>query len=150
MIQLTTDPIDTGQVLACVASQRAGAIVLFLGTTREFTGDRQTESLYYECYGTMAEKKMAELERAAREKWPLVKCAIVHRVGHVGLGEASVAIAVSAPHRGEAFAAGQWLIDRLKEVVPIWKKESWSDGTSEWVHPGLEPRQEADSQGGMP
>ena len=137
MVSLTTEPIDITAVLERVSSNRAGAVVLFLGTTREFTHERQTESLDYECYPAMAQKKMSELEAEAREKWPIVECAIVHRLGHLGLGEASVAIAVSSPHRGDAFEAGQWLIDRLKEVVPIWKKENWVDGTSEWVHPGL-------------
>jgi molybdopterin synthase catalytic subunit len=84
----------------------------------------------------MAQKKLAELEAEARQRWPLTGCAIVHRVGHVDLGAASVAIAVSSPHRQAAFAAGQWLIDTLKKVVPIWKKENWADGTSQWVHPG--------------
>lgn len=137
MVNLTTEPIDSTAVLEQVASHQSGAVVLFLGTTREFTGDRRTESLDYECYPAMAEKKMAELEADARQKWPIVECAIVHRLGHLELGEASVAIAVSSPHRRDAFEAGQWLIDRLKEVVPIWKKENWADGTSEWVHPGL-------------
>jgi molybdopterin synthase catalytic subunit len=138
MIQLTDNPINTDDVLRCVASNQAGAAVLFLGTTREFTGERQTESLDYECYPKMAEKKMAELEAEARRRWPIVECAIVHRLGHLPLGEASVAIAVSTAHRGDAFAAGQWLIDTLKDVVPIWKKENWSDGTTQWVHPGLD------------
>jgi len=139
MIQLTSEPIDTTRVLAEVADNRAGAVVLFLGTTREFTGERRTKSLDYECYPGMAKKKMAELEVEARKRWPIVACAIVHRLGHLEIGEASVAIAVSAPHRGDAFEAGQWLIDKLKEVVPIWKKENWADGTSQWVHPGLTP-----------
>ena len=137
MISITTDPIDAAQALHSVQSPLAGAAVLFLGTTREVTGDRRTESLDYECYGDMAEKKMAELEADARRRWPLVGCAIVHRVGHVAVGDASVAIAVSSPHREDAFAAGQWLIDTLKQTVPIWKKENWADGTSQWVHPGL-------------
>ena len=88
-------------------------------------------------YPEMAEKKMAELEAEARRRWPVIECGIVHRLGRVGLGEASVAIAVSTPHRRDAFDAGQWLIDTLKEVVPIWKKENWADGTTEWVHPGV-------------
>jgi molybdopterin synthase catalytic subunit len=87
----------------------------------------------------MAEKKLAELEAEARRRWPLVGCLIVHRLGHLELGEASIAIAVSSPHRADAFAAGQWLIDTIKEVVPIWKRENWADGSSEWVHPGLKP-----------
>src|SRR4029450_11312223 len=137
MISLTTKPIDPAAVLAAVASNDAGAVVLFLGTTREFTSGRRTASLDYECYPEMAEKKLAELEAEARRRWPLVGCAIVHRLGRLELGEASIAIAVSSPHRQVAFEAGKWLIDTIKEVVPIWKRENWADGTSEWVHPGL-------------
>ena len=138
MIAITTGPIDVAAVLQSVQSPLAGAAVLFLGTTREVTDDRRTESLDYDCYGDMAEKKLAELEAGARLRWPLVGCAIVHRVGRVAVGEASVAIAVSSPHREDAFAAGKWLIDTLKQTVPIWKKENWADGGSQWVHPGLE------------
>ena len=137
MISLTHSPLDPVAILAQVASNDAGAVVLFLGTTREFTKGRQTASLDYECYPQMAEAKLAELEAQAREKWPLVHVAIVHRLGRLGLGEASIAIAVSSPHRQAAFEAGKWLIDSIKEDVPIWKQENWSDGTSEWVHPGL-------------
>lgn len=139
MVNLTNEPIDTAAVLAEVQSSQAGAVVLFLGTTRETTGDRRTESLDYECYPEMARTKLAELEQQARAKWPLIGCAIVHRVGHLEIGEASVAIAVSSPHRQAALEAGGWLIDTLKQWVPIWKKENWADGTSEWVHPGLTP-----------
>jgi molybdopterin synthase catalytic subunit len=138
MIDLVTAPIDTDSVLRHVASPDAGAIVLFLGTTRRWSEGRQTASLDYECFAEMARRKLAELEAEARRRWPLVGCAIVHRVGHLELGEASVAVAVSTPHRRAAFEAGQWLIDTVKEVVPIWKKENWIDGTSGWVHPGLE------------
>jgi molybdopterin synthase catalytic subunit len=135
MISLTTTSIDPAAVLASVASNDAGAVVLFLGTTREFTQGRRTASLDYECYPEMAEKKLTELEAEARHRWPLVGCEIVHRLGHLELGDASIAIAVSSPHRADAFAAGQWLIDTIKQVVPIWKQENWADGTKEWVHP---------------
>jgi molybdopterin synthase catalytic subunit len=137
MIALTTDPIDAAAVLASVASTDAGAVLLFLGTTRSSTHGRQTSSLDYDCYPQMAEKKLAELETQARSRWPLIGCSIVHRLGHLELGQASIAIAVSAPHRADAFAAGQWLIDTIKQDVPIWKRENWADGVSEWVHPGL-------------
>jgi molybdopterin synthase catalytic subunit len=137
VIALTSAPIDPAAVLAQVASPEAGAVVLFLGTAREFTQGRRTVSLDYECYPEMAEKKLAELEAQARGRWPLIGCSIVHRLGHLELGEASIAIAVSAPHRAVAFEAGQWLIDTIKQVVPIWKQENWADGTSEWVHPGM-------------
>lgn len=135
MIELIHEKIDTEDVLRRVSSPLAGAVVLFLGTTREMTGGRRTASLDYEAFGEMARAKLAELEAEARRRWPIVECAIVHRLGHLDLGEASVAIAVSTPHRRDAFEAGQWLIDTLKQVVPIWKKENWSDGTSQWVHP---------------
>ncbi len=137
MIQLNHEPIDSNQVLASVQSPHAGAVVLFLGTTREFTAGRQTESLDYESYGEMAASKLQELEEQARQQWALTEVTIAHRLGHLEIGEASVAIAVSAPHRKDAFTAGQWLIDTLKEIVPIWKKENWADGTSEWVHHGM-------------
>ncbi len=139
MIELVQDPIDTARLLESVASHQAGAIVLFAGTTRQFTGQRETRSLDYECYPEMAMAKLEELEAEARRRWPIVEVTIVHRLGHLELGEASVAIAVSSPHRQDAFDAGNWLIDKLKEVVPIWKQENWADGTSEWVHPGVEP-----------
>jgi molybdopterin synthase catalytic subunit len=148
MAELTDRPIDTGSILRKVSSPRAGAVVLFLGTAREFTGSRQTASLEYECYAEMAVAKLSELEGAARLRWPLVECAIVHRLGVLRPGEASVAVAVSSPHRHEAFEAGKWLIDTLKEVVPIWKKEHWADGTSQWVHPGLDLPPGADKSAG--
>ena len=135
MVELTREPIDSSALLAKASRPQAGAVVLFLGTTREMTNGRRTVSLDYEAYDEMAEKKLAELEAGARGRWPLVECLIVHRLGHVPLAEASVAIVVSTPHRADAFAAGQWLIDSLKRDVPIWKQEHWADGTSEWVHP---------------
>jgi molybdopterin synthase catalytic subunit len=143
MIRLIETSIDVAGVLAAVASPRAGAVVLFLGTARELTGERRTASLDYECYPAMAEGKLAQLEAEARVRWPLVECAIVHRLGHLEIGEASVAVAVSAAHRHDAFDAGRWLIDTLKRVVPIWKQENWADGASQWVHPGL-----GESEGG--
>lgn len=137
MIQLTREPIDAQRLLDEVASPEAGAIVLFLGVTRQFTSGRQTESLDYEAYPEMAQQQLQQLEDEARQRWPIVELMIVHRLGHLELKEASVAIAVSSPHRHVAFEAGQWLIDTLKERVPIWKKENWSDGSTEWVHPGI-------------
>ena len=135
MIQITQSPIDSSSVIQSVSDSNAGATLLFLGTTREFTGDKQTTSLEYECYEEMAMAKMNELRTKAMKRWPLTGCTIIHRIGNVAIGETSVAIAVSSPHRADGFTAGRWLIDTLKEVVPIWKKELWSDGTSEWVHP---------------
>jgi molybdopterin synthase catalytic subunit len=136
MIRLTREPIDSAAVLTDVHSTAAGAAVLFVGQTREFTQGKQTTHLGYECYPAMAEKKLAELEAEARQRWPLIGCSIVHRLGRVDLGETSVAIAVSSPHRRDAFEAGQWLIDTLKKEVPIWKEEHWADGTREWMGTG--------------
>ncbi len=138
MIEITSQPIDVAAVLARVGSSCAGAVVLFLGTTRQMTNGQETLWLDYECYPEMARQKLAELEAEARQRWQLVECALVHRVGRVDLGEASVAVAVSSAHREAAFAAGKWLIDTLKLVVPIWKQEHWADGTEQWVHPGLD------------
>ena len=138
MFHLTHDPIDTAALVGSACRPNAGAVVLFLGTTREFTAGRQTVALDYEAYHEMAERRLAELEAEARRRWPVVECSIVHRLGRVPLAEPSVAIVVSTPHRADAFAAGQWLIDTLKHDVPIWKREQWSDGTTEWVHPKIE------------
>jgi len=137
MIALTHDPIDIAAVTEAVRGPASGAVVLFMGTVREMTGDKQTLRLGYDAYPAMAEAKMAELEAQARRRWPLSEVRLVHRLGTLELGEVSVAVAVSSPHRGDAFDAARWLIDTLKEVVPIWKQEHWADGTSEWVHPGL-------------
>jgi molybdopterin synthase catalytic subunit len=119
MIQLTTEPINTDIILQRAGHPAAGAVVLFLGTTRELTDQRQTVALDYEAYVEMAQLQLAELESQARRRWPVIECIVVHRLGRVPIGEASVAIAVSTPHRADAFAAGQWLIDSLKRDVPI-------------------------------
>ena len=136
MIELTYEPIDPQSVIRRAESPLAGAVVLFLGTTRELTGERRTESLRYECYADMARRKLDQLVHEARQRWPLEGCYVVHRLGRVDIGEISVAIAVSSAHRQPAFEAGQWLIDSIKTSVPIWKCEQWADGTSDWVHPG--------------
>ena len=135
MIEITTQPIETDAVLKSVQSDLAGASVLFVGTTRQFTHGRETEKLDYECYEKMAVKKMNQVRDRASEKWPISECSIVHRVGTVELGESSIAIAVSAPHRAAAFEAAQWLVDTMKKEVPIWKREHWADGSQQWVHP---------------
>jgi molybdopterin synthase catalytic subunit len=135
MIELTSQAINTASILDRVQTAAAGAVVLFLGTTRDMTGGRRTESLDYECYPEMAERKLAELEAEARSRWPITECCVVHRLGHLLPGEVSVAVAVSTPHRSDAFAAGHWLIDTIKTEVPIWKRENWADGATDWVHP---------------
>ena len=135
MPSLTSQSIDTQALLAAASQPAAGAVVLFLGITRQFTADAETAELAYEAYDAMARQRLAALESEARERWPLVHAEIVHRTGVVPIGEPSVAVVASSPHRGDAFAAGQWLIDSLKADAPIWKQERYADGRREWVHP---------------
>ena len=142
MIELTTTPIDSNKALAAVTSPNCGAVVLFLGTTRKWTAEneanKETIELAYECYEEMAMKELAKLEGLARAKWPIEHCVIIHRLGIVPLAEASVLVAVSCPHRNAAFEAAKFLIDTLKEHVPIWKKDIGPNGQSDWVHPTQE------------
>ncbi|MGF1579586.1 MAG: molybdenum cofactor biosynthesis protein MoaE [Gemmataceae bacterium] len=138
MIELTHEPIDYFALTENVRRNHCGAVVTFLGTVRDLTGELETVALDYEAYPGMAEKKMAEIEAETCEKWPVGAIQMVHRLGHLKVGDISVAVAVSCPHRGDAFDACRHAMDRLKELVPIWKKENWADGTTEWVHPGTE------------
>ncbi len=133
--RLTADPIDVGAVIAAVADERAGAIATFLGTTRVESRGRAVNHLDYEAYEGMAEKVMAEIADGLTARYDLCKIAITHRIGRVGIGETSVAIAVSAPHRDHALAACKEAIDRLKVDVPLWKKEVY-EGGEEWIGRG--------------
>ena len=135
MVNLTPHPIDIVALTEVVRRSDCGAVVTFLGTVRELTNGRATVALEYQAYLDMAEKKMAEIESEVRRRWSVGEMVMVHRTGHLNIGEVSVAIAVSCPHRQQAFEACHFAIDRLKELVPIWKKENWADGTSEWIHP---------------
>src|SRR5262249_28061044 len=138
MIQLTSDPIDYHSLTEAARRADCGAVVTFLGTVRDLTNGQVTVALDYEAYPGMAEKKMAEIEADTRQRWRVGEIMMIHRTGHLKVGEVSVAVAVSCPHRAEAFEACRHAIDRLKELVPIWKKENWADGRTEWVHPGGE------------
>ena len=135
MVCLTHDPIDFTALTQAVRSPHCGAVALFLGTVRDLTGDEVTEFLEYEAYPPMAEKKMNEIEVEVRGRWKLGAVAMVHRLGRLGVGEISVAVAVSAPHLDAAFEACRFAIDTLKRVVPIWKKDLASVGTGNWIHP---------------
>src|SRR3954454_7359788 len=135
MIRLTREPIDHAALTEQVRGPNCGAMITFLGTVRDLTGDKITVALDYEAYPGMAEKKLAEIEADVRGRWPVGEIAMIHRLGHMTVGEVSVAVAVSCPHRADAFDACRHAIDRLKELVPIWKKEQWADGSTEWVHP---------------
>ncbi len=146
MIELTEQPIDFNAITESVQSNAAGAVVLFLGTVREFTKGVQTDWLEYQAYPEMATASMSKLEQECRDTFTVTEIVISHRIGALQLGDISVAIAVSAPHRTQAFDAGRWLIDTLKERVPIWKKEHFSDGREEWQHPVISQQQQQQQQ----
>jgi molybdopterin synthase catalytic subunit len=133
--RLTEDTIDLDALLAEVRDERAGAIATFLGTTRIHSRGRTVLHLEYEAYEGMAEKVMEEIAHDLEERYDLCRVAMIHRVGRVGIGETSVAIAVSAPHRHHALAACKDAIDTLKVDVPLWKKEVY-EGGEEWIGRG--------------
>jgi molybdopterin synthase catalytic subunit len=136
-LELTTNPLSPTAVIDFVSDPTAGAIDIFLGATRaelDPTG-RQLLALDYEAYPEMANQQFRSLAETARSRWPIRKLAILHRTGRVNVGDPSVIIAVSTPHRADSFQACQWLIDTLKKEITIWKKEIWTDGTGTWVHP---------------
>jgi len=131
--EIIREPIDPAAVAARVADPSVGGIVVFTGVVRESSSSgRAVTHLEYEAYPEMAVEQMGTIAREIRERWGPLRLAITHRVGRMAVGEAAVVIAVAAPHRAEAFAACQHAIDRLKEIVPIWKKEFGPDG-AEWV-----------------
>jgi MoaE-MoaD fusion protein len=133
--RLTTEPLSLDAVVDEVRSERAGAIATFVGTTRVESRGRTVQHLDYEAYEGMAENVMAELAASLRQRYDLCEVAIHHRTGRVEIGEASVIIAVSAPHRQDALAACKDAIDTLKEQVPLWKKEVY-EGGEEWIGRG--------------
>jgi len=132
MFDVVTECIDTDAVIAAVADPGTGATVTFVGTTRDHNEGRRVMRLEYEAYPAMALAEMRRIGDTIRARWPVHRVAIVHRIGVVPLGEASVVIAVSAAHRHAAFDACHYAIDRLKEVVPIWKKEHF-EGGEVWI-----------------
>jgi molybdopterin synthase catalytic subunit len=134
MIAITRNAVPLERLVRAVGDRGAGAIVTFLGTTRNANEGRRVVRLEYEAYARMARTEMERLAAQAKRRWPLRKVAMVHRIGVVPVGHASVGIAVSAAHRAEAFAACHWLIDRLKEIVPIWKREHFHGGRV-WIGP---------------
>lgn len=136
--ELTFDPIDSQTLISRVQNDRCGAVCLFLGTVREFTETLQTVDLVYEAYPEMAIKQMRQILEEAATKWPIPRLGVIHRLGRLQLGEASIAVAVATPHRAASFEACQWIMDSIKKRVPVWKQEHWADGTTQWVHPGTE------------
>ncbi|MFT5143644.1 MAG: molybdopterin synthase catalytic subunit [Rhodothermales bacterium] len=131
--------LDVGAADSALRDERAGGVCIFVGTTRRFTGESETAELRYDAFSEMAMEEMARLAKEAADKWPVVRAVLHHRTGVVRPAEASVLVGVACPHRGDAFEAARFLIDSLKERVPVWKKEIYSDGSTEWVEPGRTP-----------
>jgi molybdopterin synthase catalytic subunit/molybdopterin converting factor small subunit len=132
---LSSEPLDPAAVIEEARNDQAGAVASFIGTTRRWSRDRTVHHLEYEAYGGMAEKVMAELADELKQRYDLCEVAIAHRTGRVDIGGISVVIAVSARHRADALAACKDAIDRLKENVPLWKKEVY-EGGEEWIGQG--------------
>lgn len=130
-------PLSVEEVVQKVIHPEAGAISTFIGTVREWTKGRRTLYLKYEAYRSMAEKQLSKIGEEILKQWPGARVAISHRIGHLEISDIAVVIAVSTPHRGDAFAASRYAIERIKEIVPIWKKEVWEDGEA-WVGDQLE------------
>lgn len=130
--EIVTEPIQIGQYADYVLHAGAGAVTIFTGNVREWTHGVRTLYLAYEAYIPMAEKKLAEIGAEMEAKWPAIKVSIVHRIGELQISDIAVLIAVSSPHRKAAYEANEYAIERIKEVVPIWKKEIWEDG-EEWI-----------------
>ena len=134
MIQITDKPIDLTALLPLVSNPECGAQVMFVGTTRQWTGEVETEYLEYEAYEQLAVQQMQALEAESRKRWPLREVVLVHRLGRVNVTEPSVAVLVASPHRSEAFEGAKLLIDELKNHVPIWNREHYVQNGAEWIH----------------
>ncbi len=132
MFRVTEKALDLQELVKSVSDPEAGAIVTFIGTTRNHNEGRRVISLDYEAYPEMAEKELARLGEEARKRWNIQRIAIAHRIGHVPIGEPSVIIAVSAAHRNDAFQACRFAIEEIKKSVPIWKKEIF-EGGEVWI-----------------
>ncbi|WP_052339215.1 molybdenum cofactor biosynthesis protein MoaE [Gorillibacterium massiliense] len=132
MYTLTDQPIIPDEVTQKVMRRSAGAVTLFLGTVREWTKGKRTDFLEYEAYPTMAIAQLKRIGQEALDRWPDVITAVTHRVGRLDISDIAVAIAVSSPHRKAAYEANEFIIERIKQIVPIWKKEHGDDG-SVWI-----------------
>ncbi|MDP9172651.1 MAG: molybdenum cofactor biosynthesis protein MoaE [Planctomycetota bacterium] len=141
-VAILSGAIDAGAAIATVSEAQAGGIAVFLGTTRaeKSSAGKELIALDYEAYEAMALDQMLQLAAEARQRWPIRKLVLLHRVGRVDVGQPSVLIAVATPHRSQAFDACRFLIDMLKSQATIWKKEIWTDGSQSWVHPQEKPK----------
>ena len=132
LIRITADPLVPEPFLQHVRRDDSGAVALFLGVVRNNNLGRRVLYLEYDAYPEMAERKLREVAEEAQARWPITDVAIAHRTGRLEIGETSLLVAVSSPHRHDAFAACQHIVNRIKEVVPIWKKEVWEGGEA-WI-----------------
>jgi len=135
---VVTEPIDPAAVLAKVGADEDGASLLFLGVVRDHAEGRAVRGMRYDAYEQMAESVLAEIAGEAAERLGTDRVAVVHRTGELGVGEVSVAIAVSSPHRAEAYEASRYVIEEIKKRLPVWKKERYTDGDAAWVE-GIVP-----------
>ncbi|MGO4888475.1 molybdenum cofactor biosynthesis protein MoaE [Anaerobacillus sp. MEB173] len=134
---ITSEVISIQEVVDKVVHPNAGAINTFIGTVRELTKGKRTLYLEYDAYVPMAEKKLAQIGEEIKEQWPETRVAITHRIGRLEITDTAVVIAVSTPHRADSYEASRFAIERIKEIVPIWKKEHWEDG-EKWIGDQLE------------
>ena len=140
MIRIVRERVDAAALLESVRTDDSGGLALFVGTVRaEAVGGRTLVALEYEAFEPMAGVQMEKIAAEIRRRWPVRGLAMVHRIGRLGIGEASVAVAVACGHRAEAFEACRFGIDEIKRLVPIWKKEHFADGESQWVLPPQAP-----------
>jgi len=133
LVRLTEEPLDLAAAAAFVADPAAGGLVLFAGTVRDHSAAGRVTALDYEAWGEMAESRMEAIAQEIFERWPVRRVALLHRTGRLDVGETSVVVCCSAPHRAEAFEAARHGIERIKRDVPIWKKERLVSGEAEWV-----------------
>lgn len=147
-VWVTDEPLSPGDIIARVTRRDAGAINTFIGTVREFTKGKRTLHLHYEAYPSMAEKKLQQIADEIEQQWPGTTTVMAHRTGRLDITDIAVVIAVSTPHRDASYAASRYAIERIKEIVPIWKKEHWEDG-EEWIgnqketKPGVPTKEES-------
>jgi molybdopterin synthase catalytic subunit len=134
MFQITTEPLSVQRLNDLVKRPTDGAVVTFDGIVRNNFEGRPVQYLEYEAYAAMAEKKLAEIGAEVRQKFAVGNIAMLHRIGRLEIGESSIVIAVAAPHRHAAFEACAYAMDRVKEAVPVWKKEFFADGDTHWVN----------------
>lgn len=140
LFEVVNQPIGVDEIIKKVSRRDAGAITTFIGTVREFTKGKKTLSLEYQAYVPMAVKMLSQIGDEIQEKWPDALAAITHRIGKLDITEVAVVIAVSSPHRKTAYEANEYAIERIKQIVPIWKKEFWEDGTK-WIGDQLETKE---------